>query len=97
MRPMSDPNYRYTPWTPERRKAASQAAKARLAVRPPVDAVTADAFLREMHAGISRSRALMDHIEAILCATRYMQIRFPRRAAEMEEQYKILASIANWE
>jgi len=28
-RSMADPNYRYSPWTPERRKAASIAAKAR--------------------------------------------------------------------
>jgi hypothetical protein len=27
MRSMGDPNYRYSPWTPERRKAASERAK----------------------------------------------------------------------
>jgi len=30
---MNDPNYRYSPWTPERRKAASLRAKARWAER----------------------------------------------------------------
>lgn len=33
MRPMNDPDYRYTPWTPERRKAASEAAKRKWAER----------------------------------------------------------------
>jgi hypothetical protein len=28
-RSMADPNYRYTPWTPERRQRASEAAKER--------------------------------------------------------------------
>lgn len=31
MRPMNHPNYRHSPWTPERRKAASERAKARWA------------------------------------------------------------------
>jgi hypothetical protein len=30
---MNDPNYRYSPWTPERRKAASERAKAAWATR----------------------------------------------------------------
>lgn len=56
MRPMNDPKYRYKPWTPERRKAASEAAKARWEERREADRQEAAHYQGTVSAKLAAAR-----------------------------------------
>lgn len=94
MRSMGHPDYTYSPWTPERRAQASNAAKARIEAQRQI---TAESFISELRGLIEQAQATDEKIERMLCAVGYVQAVFPSRAQEIEELYRIAAQIVRWE
>ena len=95
-RSMADPNYVYRPWTPERKQAASDREKARIAAKAG-DVISGRDFVNQLREALSDLAAQHAYAEAMLCACGYMKLRFPEEAESIEQNYVALAKWLRWE
>jgi hypothetical protein len=91
VRALNDPNYRYSPWTPERRKAASEASKRRWAERRAAEQAEFERQQRGL-VGQLRSRRYAKAREMDELAQRW---RVAKAAAEeMDQALKLVDEIS---